>query len=62
MTILDNGTGFDTQTLEASETGIGLKSMRNQAALIGGTLFIRSGPGNGTSILVELPTHKQVTP
>lgn len=62
MTILDNGTGFDTQTLEASETGIGLKSMRNRAALIGGTLFIRSGPGNGTSILVELPTHKQVTP
>ena len=62
MTILDNGTGFDTHTLEASETGIGLKSMRNRAALIGGTLFIRSGPGNGTSILVELPTHKQVTP
>ncbi|MCW3117393.1 MAG: hypothetical protein JWM28_1475, partial [Chitinophagaceae bacterium] len=36
-------------------SGVGLKSMFNRAQLIGATLNIKSGPGKGTRITVELP-------
>jgi len=49
--ITDDGIGFDTH----AKTGIGLKSMQNRAALIGGRFNLQSAPGNGTSITIELP-------
>lgn len=55
MHIIDDGTGFDEALLHSSATGIGLKSMRSRAALIGGTLFVHSSPGNGTTIKIQLP-------
>lgn len=48
--IADDGIGFDTNT----RTGIGLKSMQNRAALIGGRFNLQSAPGNGTIITIEL--------
>lgn len=48
--ITDDGIGFDTQI----KTGIGLKSMQNRAALIGGEFSIQSSAGNGTSIIITL--------
>jgi two-component system, NarL family, sensor kinase len=54
LTISDDGEGFESATLEAAATGIGLKNMRDRSALIGAKFLIRSSPGNGTFISVEI--------
>jgi two-component system NarL family sensor kinase len=58
LTISDDGIGFVPEQLHASKTGIGLKSMQNRAALIGGIYSIHSSNNNGTSISVEIPYIK----
>ena len=58
LTINDDGTGFMPEELLTSQTGIGLKSMRNRAALIGGEFSLQSSKNNGTSISIELPNLK----
>jgi signal transduction histidine kinase len=55
LTVQDDGTGFDTTVMQ-NKNGIGLKSMQNRAALIGGSFTVYSKPGNGTVISIELPT------
>lgn len=54
LNVSDDGAGFEPATLEAADTGIGLKNMKDRAALIGGKFSIRSSPGNGTYITVEI--------
>jgi signal transduction histidine kinase/ligand-binding sensor domain-containing protein len=51
LTIRDNGRGFDT---EASFDGNGVYSMRNRVQALGGKLDIRSEPGSGTTVSLEL--------
>ena len=60
LTISDDGDGFDTVALPAAQKGIGLNSMQNRAALIGGTFSIQSAQGNGTVITISL-AHEQQT-
>lgn len=52
LSVIDDGVGFDAKALTSTQTGIGLKSMQNRAALIGGVLSIQSN--NGTTIQIEL--------
>ena len=52
--VSDDGQGFDVNALSVSETGIGLKSMRSRAALIGGDFSIQSSPFSGTNIAIKL--------
>jgi two-component system NarL family sensor kinase len=62
LKVEDNGVGFDPavkQEKVSSSSGIGLKSMRNRAHLIGAKIFIQSEPGKGTSVRVELPFEKE---
>jgi signal transduction histidine kinase len=47
LEISDNGTGFDPA---ASDTGIGLTSMRERLRLLSGTLEISSTPGGPTQV------------
>ncbi len=54
LCIKDDGVGFDVNTLTATKTGIGLKSMQNRAALIGATFNIESLTQQGTSITITL--------
>jgi two-component system, NarL family, sensor kinase len=54
LLITDDGIGFNAADLQAAQTGIGLKSMQNRAALIGGQFTITAANGNGTAIKVEL--------
>ena len=56
LSVMDDGIGFDTH----ARTGIGLKSMQNRAALIGGEFSIQSAIENGTAITIILP--KQMSP
>ena len=53
LTISDNGTGFDVAQVlsdELPERGLGLASMRERATLSGGTFFIESQKGTGTTV------------
>lgn len=53
LTISDNGTGFDVEQVlsgELPERGLGLASMRERATLSGGTFFIESHKGTGTTV------------
>jgi excisionase family DNA binding protein len=50
----DDGMGFDVE--EAFRKGrLGLLGMRERAAMLGGQLTIESEPGNGTTLIVEVP-------
>ena len=54
LTINDDGIGFDKAALTAAATGIGLTSMKNRTALIGGTFSIDSIINNNTTICVSI--------
>ncbi len=54
FSIRDTGSGMDTDKLKPSK-GLGLKSMAERAALVGGSLAIESVPGRGTCIRVRVP-------
>jgi len=58
LVIEDDGRGFDIEELKntpRSSGGLGLKGMRERAAIIGGILEIESSPGNGTTVFVRVP-------
>ena len=53
LTIADDGVGFDAAT--SWDRGLGLLTMRERLAALGGTLDVRSAPGAGTRLEVSLP-------
>ena len=55
--VRDNGVGFDA---DGTARGNGLKNMRARAAAIGGTLTIRSAPGEGTHMELFAPVKSPV--
>lgn len=57
LTVADDGVGFDLSRLgEAGSTpGLGLITMRERVELAGGRFRLRTRPGEGTEITVELP-------
>ena len=59
LEVADRGRGFTADAPPASPSlstgGLGLASMRERAASAGGTLTVRSGPGSGTLVRLELP-------
>jgi signal transduction histidine kinase len=56
LDISDNGLGFDSEG--AFPGHLGLRSMRERAARLGGTLGIDSAPGRGTHIRVRVPVRQ----
>lgn len=58
--ISDNGRGFDTNVTPAPGH-YGLNFMRTRADLINGALFLRSAPGEGTTIRVIVPNESEPT-
>ena len=56
LTIEDDGRGFDGDTVDArAPHHMGLVSMRERAALMGGRIDIESSPGKGTAVYVRVP-------
>lgn len=51
LVVEDDGRGVDLAQLQA---GVGLRSVRARAAYLGGTLDVRSAPGQGTTASFEL--------
>jgi PAS domain S-box-containing protein len=58
VTVIDDGCGFDAKTVAVSSQRLGIQSMRERAAMLGGTVSFIPQP-KGTSILVQLPLARQ---
>jgi two-component system sensor histidine kinase UhpB len=58
-TVTDEGTGFDLAAREAADPCLGLFGMRERAGYAGGSAAIRSTPGLGTRVTVELPVEAE---
>jgi signal transduction histidine kinase len=59
LQVRDWGPGFDPE--KATDGGgpgerLGLSSMRERVALLGGNLEVRSKPGEGTEVVAEIPS------
>jgi signal transduction histidine kinase len=55
LVIEDSGVGFDPANVNGRQ--FGLRGMRERANLLGGTATIRSAPGEGTRIEVDIPAR-----
>ena len=58
VSIKDDGTGFNFQEAISSKDGLrglGLLGMRERVELMNGSLVIKSSPGHGTEITMEVP-------
>ncbi|WP_432987329.1 GAF domain-containing protein [Dactylosporangium sp. CA-233914] len=56
LTVADDGRGFDAGRVGgAHRRRLGLASMRERARAAGGRLLIRSRPGEGTTVTMEVP-------
>lgn len=51
----DDGVGFDPDTEGQTRRSLGLLGMRERTALLGGNFNLRSRPGHGTRIRIEIP-------
>ncbi|MDH4208820.1 MAG: GAF domain-containing sensor histidine kinase [Anaerolineae bacterium] len=55
--VVDEGQGFDPAHAQGRELGrhLGLRTMRERAESVGGTLTVESQPGEGTTVVLQLP-------
>ncbi|AMJ67154.1 PAS domain-containing sensor histidine kinase [Hymenobacter sp. PAMC 26628] len=54
LSVEDNGVGFDADA-PGPPPGLGLAGIRTRVGLLGGTLTVRSRPGQGTGVFLVLP-------
>ncbi len=62
LEISDDGVGFRpdiAETPEADGRGLGLRGMRERAAILGGSLEIESAAGRGTTIRIRFPSFRE---
>lgn len=57
LAVRDDGSGFDLSR-KPDHTSLGLASMRERVALLGGELDIESAPGHGTTVVAWVPLKK----
>lgn len=55
LRVSDNGRGFDPESVRRAGRHLGLASMRDRAAAVGGRLSLDSAPGKGTVVEMEVP-------
>jgi signal transduction histidine kinase len=56
----DDGIGFDTKIIGKDKRSLGLLGMRERTSLLGGTFQLRSKPGTGTRIRIEIPIDETI--
>ena len=59
IAVQDDGCGFDAEALSTCTGRFGLRVMRERAEEIGGTLIVRSAPGEGTQVIVTAPLARE---
>ena len=55
LSVTDNGAGFCAEKAWCKPKSFGLTGMRERAGLLGGKFEVRSAPGKGTKVMLELP-------
>lgn len=55
LSVADDGRGFEAGDARSGAASVGLASMRERAEALGGAWELRSTPGSGTTITVQLP-------
>jgi two-component system sensor histidine kinase UhpB len=55
LSVQDDGIGFNPETARGKPLSFGLAGMQERAALLGGTLIVRSAPGKGAEVILALP-------
>jgi signal transduction histidine kinase len=55
LRVTDDGRGFDPAARAVRSRRLGLTSMNERAASVGGSLTITSAPGRGTTIELRVP-------
>ena len=55
LRVVDDGQGFDPEARGVRARRLGLTSMHERAASLGGALTVTSAPGNGTSVELRFP-------
>ena len=58
VAVIDDGCGFDTKAVAVSSDRLGIQSMRERAAMLGGTISFTS-QRKGTKILVKVPLSRK---
>jgi PAS domain S-box-containing protein len=58
VAVIDDGCGFDAKAVAVSSHRLGIQSMRERAAMLGGTVSFTS-QGKGTKVLVQVPLANQ---
>lgn len=58
LKISDEGNGFDPNQIFVAPRGWGLAGMKERAESVGGIMQIKSGPSQGTTVEVEIPTKQ----
>lgn len=58
----DDGIGFDPDLSQKERPALGLLSMRERAMTCGGKFFLRTAPGEGTRIRIEIPLEERTKP
>ena len=64
LDVQDDGRGFDPQWTRAlpmtpKTGGFGLTAMRERVEQLGGSLVVESTPGQGTTVVVKIPTPSE---
>jgi len=56
LIVEDNGSGFQAEEIDSIKYGYGLENIRHRADSLNGSFEIKSSPGNGTRIMITVPT------
>ena len=56
----DDGIGFNAEIIGRDTRSLGLLGMRERASLLHGTFLMRSTPGDGTRIRIEIPLDEEL--
>lgn len=65
LTVEDNGSGFDMPPgglKEVQGRGLGLHGIQERVTILGGQLHVRSAPGQGTTLAVDIPLPREEQP
>jgi two-component system CheB/CheR fusion protein len=57
LSVSDTGVGFDIELVKGK--GLGIVNMEERVRLLMGTLFIKTRPGGGTRVIVQIPLPKE---
>jgi signal transduction histidine kinase len=58
--VQDDGIGFDTEKFMGNSPTLGLLTMRERAAMLGGKFIMRTSKGAGVRIRIEIPIKESV--